>query len=87
MLVMMSHLRPLMFVVFVLNFRTASAQLDFEQEPILYSSATATDPVARLIESIKSGESRVTWEPGHGYLKSLMVELNVPESSQVLVFS
>ncbi len=84
---MMSHLRPLLFIVTLLNLRSVSAQLDFEQEPILYSSATATDPVARLIEKMKSGEASVTWESQHGYLKSLMAELKVPESSQVLVFS
>lgn len=87
MLAMMSNFRLLVFVVSLLNFSIATAQLDFEQEPILYSSATATDPVARLIEKIKSGEAKVTWEPQHGYLKSLMAELKVPESSQVLVFS
>lgn len=87
MLAMMSYLRPFALVVFLLNFGIASAQLDFEQEPIFYSSAAATDRVARLIERIKSGEAKVTWEPQHGYLKSLMAELKVPESSQVLVFS
>ena len=84
---MMSQVRPLLFIVFMLRFSTAFAQLDFEQEPILYSSATATDPVARLIGRIKSGEASLMWEPQHGYLKSLMAELKVPESSQVLVFS
>ncbi|MEJ7593352.1 MAG: hypothetical protein WKF77_17555 [Planctomycetaceae bacterium] len=83
----MSYLRNLSLIVILLTSRSASAQLDFEQEPILYSSATATDPVARLIQRIKSGEAKVTWEPEHGYLKSLMAELNVPKSSQVLVFS
>ena len=83
----MSYLRNLSLIVILLTSRSVSAQLDFEQEPILYSSATATDPVARLIERIKSGQATVTWEPQHGYLRSLMAELKVPESSQVLVFS
>ena len=86
MLESMSYLRYLPVVV-LLTSRCISAQLDFEQEPILYSSSTATDPVSRLIEKIKSGEANVAWEPQHGYLKSLMAELKVPESSQVLVFS
>ena len=84
---MTPYLRTLPFIVILLSFSIASAQLDFEQEPIRYSFATATDPIARLIERIKSGETTITWEPKHGYLTSLMKELAVPESSQVLVFS
>ncbi len=83
----MLQLRNLSLIVILLTSGSASAQLDFEQEPILYSSTTPTDPVARLIDKIKSGEAKVRWEPQHGYLKSLMAELKVPESSQVLVFS
>ena len=84
---MTPYLRTLLFVVILLRFSVASAQLDFEQEPILYSSAKATDPIATLIERIRSGATAITWEPKHGYLTSLMRELSVPESSQVLVFS
>ena len=63
------------------------AQLDYEQHPINYSSATATDPVARLSDSIRAGEVRLQWDTDHGYLKSVLQELQVPLSSQVLVFS
>lgn len=80
-------LRTLSFVAILLSFRVACGQLDFEQEPIRYSSATPTDAIARLIDRVKSGETTITWEPKHGYLTSLMKELAVPESSQVLVFS
>ena len=84
---MVPYLRSLLFLLILLKFSIASAQLDFEQEPILYSSTKTTDPVARLMEKIRSGDATLKWEPGHGYLQSLMKELNVPESSQVLVFS
>ncbi len=84
---MKPYLQTLTYIVILLSANVSSAQLDFEQEPIRYSSATATDPIARLIELIKSGETTITWEPKHGYLTSLMKELEVPESSQVLVFS
>lgn len=65
----------------------ASAQLDYEQEPINYSTAQSTDPVARLAERLKSGETRLAWDEKHGYLPAMMQELGVPVSSQVLVFS
>lgn len=84
---MTPYLRTLSTIVILLSVRVACAQLDFEQEPIRYSSATATDPVARLMDRIKSGETTITWEPKHGYLTSVMKELAVPASSQVLVFS
>ncbi|MBL8814934.1 MAG: hypothetical protein JNL58_02805 [Planctomyces sp.] len=64
-----------------------SAQLDYEQDPIHYSTATATDPVARLADRIRAGEAKLTWDAKHGYLPAMMKELNVPLSSQVLVFS
>ncbi len=84
---MTSFLKILSFIVILLSSSVAFAQLDFEQEPILYSSAMATDPVAKIIDRIKSGETTITWEPKHGYLTSLMQELAIPASSQVLVFS
>ncbi|MFN9720483.1 MAG: hypothetical protein ACK58L_17430 [Planctomycetota bacterium] len=63
------------------------AQLDHEQEPINYSRQRATDPVAALMERISRDGATLTWEPEHGYLRSLMAALDVPESSQTLVFS
>lgn len=83
----MFYLRVRPLIVLLCMAQTAFAQLDFEQEPINYSTAKATDPVARLMERIQNGDASLTWEPKHGFLKSLMKELKVPESSQVLVFS
>lgn len=87
MMLIMHHLRIGSVLILLLTSRTVIAQLDFEQEPILYSSTKATDPVARLMDRLQNGDASLQWEPKHGYLKSLMTELNVPESSQVLVFS
>lgn len=84
---MMRQIRSLSFVVILFNSCLAMAQLDFEQEPILYSSATATDAVSQLIQKLKSGDTQITWERQHGYLKSLLKELAISESSQLLVFS
>lgn len=67
--------------------RTSFGQLDHEQEPINYSSEKPTDPVARLAARIEAGEIKLEWEPKHGYLTSLMQHLDVPASSQTLVFS
>jgi len=60
---------------------------DFEQEPISYSKAKPNDRVARLIEELESGSKQLSFDDEFGYLKPLLRELEVPESSQTLVFS
>jgi hypothetical protein len=60
---------------------------DIEREPITYSKAPADNAVSRLLQRIDAGQSSLTHEAKFGYLRSLLHELHVPESSQVLVFS
>jgi hypothetical protein len=64
-----------------------SVASDFERDPINYSKATPENAITRLQERIKSGKTSLTCESKMGYLRSLLRELNVPESSQMLVFS
>jgi hypothetical protein len=64
----------------------ASAQ-DIERDPIRYSSATPQNAISRLQERLAQGTAKLDFEPTHGYLRSLLRELDVPASSQVLVFS
>ena len=59
----------------------------FERPPINYKTAETHDAVARLIERLKTGQTELGFHPKRGYLDSLLAELNVPVSSQVLVFS
>jgi hypothetical protein len=60
---------------------------DIEREPIHYGTAPASNAVSRLQERIDAGTVQLTYEEKHGYLRSLLRELGVPESSQMLVFS
>src|SRR3954469_3743643 len=60
---------------------------DLEREPIRYSSAPASNAVSRLEQRLIAGQARLTYEKHFGYLRSLLRELNVPPSSQMLVFS
>jgi len=46
-----------------------------------------TDPIALLQEELDSGEVRLEYRPGRGYLDSLLEALEVPPSSQTFVFS
>lgn len=63
------------------------AQVDYELPPIDYLNAPVNDAVARLQTQVASGETQLEFtEPG-GYLHSLLEKLEIPISSQVLVFS
>lgn len=65
----------------------AVAQLDYEQEPISYSSSRATDAVAQLADKLPFGTAKLAWDAKHGYLLSVLQQLEIPLSSQTLVFS
>jgi hypothetical protein len=60
---------------------------DIDLEPIRYSQSAADNAVSRLQQRIDAGQVRLAYEPTFGYLRSLLRELRVPESSQMLVFS
>ena len=65
----------------------ATAQLEFEAEPINYQTAPVNDRVAKLIASLDAGKAKLSWDEEHGWLPSLLQALHVPRSSQLLVFS
>jgi hypothetical protein len=59
----------------------------FSEAPINYRSENLTDPIARLQQRLDTGKAKLDYEPEHGYLKSVLKELNIPVDSQTLVFS
>jgi hypothetical protein len=59
----------------------------FERAPINYLTAAPRDPVARLAKRIEAGELKLAYDEKTGYLPALLKALDVPVSSQVLVFS
>lgn len=84
------YLRLLVFAVAAvvqLSRSLAVAQMGFEEEPINYNTAEATDPIAKLQTLIDAGELVLKFDNKHGYLPALLALLDVPESSQMLVFS
>jgi len=67
---------------------TAIAQgFSFERPPIDYHNAEVVDPVSTLAAKIRSGEAKLDYDKDFGYLKSVLKALDVPVSSQTLVFS
>jgi hypothetical protein len=80
--------RPGVFLVALVAWgATAVSAQDIERDPINYSQATPRNAVSRLQERIAAREVTLDYEPAHGYLKALLGALDVPLSSQVLVFS
>ena len=73
--------------LFVFAATPASAQLDYERPPILYSESEPSDRVAQFAAQLRDGQTQLTWDEQHGYLKSLLNQLEIPVSSQTLVFS
>jgi hypothetical protein len=60
---------------------------EFEQEPILYSKSQPQNRVSKLLEELEAGSKKLDYSEDRGYLPSLLTALDVPVSSQMLVFS
>lgn len=65
---------------------TAVAQ-DFDQAPIHYRTQPPRNLVSDLQGRVDAGRANLAFEDGQGFLRSVLSELNVPVSSQTLVFS
>ncbi len=74
-------------VALTLSTSFAAAEDDFELAPILYSASTPDNPVSRLQARLDAGESTLAWDGAVGWLGSILAALEVPTSSQTLVFS
>ncbi|HWK51057.1 MAG TPA: hypothetical protein VNR40_14290, partial [Steroidobacter sp.] len=62
--------------------------IPFSDAPIFYRSEDIDDPVKRLQQQIEQGKAQLVYDAReHGYLKSVLKLLDVPISSQTLVFS
>lgn len=66
---------------------TACADLPYEQDPINYSKSPVNDPIARLQKALDDGATTLPYDDRLGYLPAVLDRLQVPRSSQVLVFS
>lgn len=61
--------------------------LPLNHEALQYNSRPVNDPVAKLQRALNNGGARLEFDQDFGYLRSLLKALDVPVSSQVLVFS
>jgi hypothetical protein len=75
-------------LVLLLVASPAIAQLDnLDREPINYKTAQADNVITALQKRLDEGKTKLKFVDDHGYLPAVLKELNVPLSSQVLVFS
>ena len=75
-------------IIFLAMVRVAPGAADFwDLPPIRYSDAKAEDSLTRLAADLASGAKKVEGETGLERLRFVLKELNVPEASQMLVFS
>ena len=82
-----SRVRLAAGLIAVLICAPAFGQFDFDGPPIQYSSAPISTQATRLQDRLRSGEAKLEHEGGRSYLRSVLRELDIPVSSQVLVFS
>lgn len=66
---------------------SALAQYEFEKPPINYRSGATDNPVARLEAALRDGRVELPPDDSGNYLRSLLDALDIPVSSQGLVFS
>ncbi|MCA9193114.1 MAG: hypothetical protein KDB03_15170 [Planctomycetales bacterium] len=64
-----------------------AVHIDLEAAPFDYEQTQDDNRVTRLLKDIKSGNVQLVSTPDHGYLESLLAALQIPISSQGLVFS
>ena len=65
----------------------AFAEDEFERAPILYSETASHDRIQLLQAKIAANDVTLDWSDTHGWLPSLLKQLEVPPTSQALVFS
>lgn len=82
--------RPTLVVLLIAVFgwpSSVAAQMDYEREPINYSTAPRADAIARLQSRLQRGQMQLDFDERAGYLPALLRELHISDVSQVLVFS
>jgi hypothetical protein len=69
------------------DFQGSTHMLPFEEDTIAYARTSDNSRVAQLQRRIDTGRIKLKHEAAYGYLLSVLQELDVPRSSQMLVFS
>ncbi len=82
-----SRLLLLCSIVCIVYRSSVLADDDFEHPPISYYSSQSHDAVAKLLERLQAGTDKLEADSNGSYLSSVLKALEIPKSSQCLVFS
>jgi len=74
-------------LLFALCIAASSFGFDLDGPPVNYEKAATDNVITQLEKRLQAGETKLQYDKKFGYLRDLLKELCVPESSQVLVFS
>lgn len=77
----------IVFFAYSEDFQGSTHKVPYEDEVIDYDHRVSSDRVAQLQRKLENGEIRLRFDPKSGYLKAILEALEVPKSSQMLVFS
>jgi hypothetical protein len=69
------------------DFQGASHVVAFDDEPFNYSKSQPDSAISKLQAKLDSGDLTLSWDDKYGYLPALLKALQLPVSSQTLVFS
>ena len=69
------------------DFQGSTHMMPFDEGTINYNKAQPHDPIADLQQKLDKHPDKLMFDSKHGYLDSVLHALNIPKSSQVLVFS
>lgn len=69
------------------DFQGSTHVMPFDEDTIAYSKTKATGPVTKLQQRMDKGEVVLKRDKHYDYLLSILANLQVPRSSQMLVFS
>jgi hypothetical protein len=75
------------YVACAQDFQGSTHLMPFDEDLINYNNTPDSGPVAELRQRLESGKSTLHYEPERGWLMSVLDELKIPHSSQMLVFS
>lgn len=73
--------------VFASDFQGATHLIPLDEDTIGYAKAEPDSAISRLQKKLEAGSASLEWDEKRGYLPALLKSLEIPASSQMLVFS
>ncbi len=77
----------LTFAVFCIVAPARADSDDLDREPINYKTSRPDNAVSKLQQRLDSGKAKLAFADDHGFLPAVLKRLEIPLSSQILVFS